>query len=75
MYLYFCRLRKLERIAQLDSEVSHLKEQNMSLVQVKTKLKEDAKQLKAKLKMHADSGCGVGGESVEWEGKRPDSTC
>ena len=69
------RLRKIERIAQLDSEVSQLKEQNVSLVQVKEQLKKEAELLKAKLKTHTDSGCEVCVETEAWEGKKPDSTC
>ena len=56
----------MERISQLDSEVSQLKEENMNLVQVKEMLKEEARKLKVKLKFHAESGCGVV--------RRPDST-
>ena len=69
------RLKKMERIAQLDSEVSQLKEENMSLVVVKEKLKEEARQLKVKLVMHADSGCDIVGVAGAWEVGRPDSTC
>ena len=36
-----CRQRKLEKIAQLDSEVSQLKEENLTLKQVREKLREE----------------------------------
>ena len=70
-----CRQKKMERISQLDSEVSQLKEENMNLVQVKEMLKEEARKLKVKLKLHAESGCGAVGEAGAWDGRRPDSTC
>ena len=70
-----CRQKKMERISQLDSEVSQLKEENMNLVQVKEMLKVEARKLKVKLKMHAESGCGVVGKDGAWDVRRPDSTC
>ena len=39
----FSRQRKLERIAQLDSEVTQLKEENMSLSQMKEELLRESK--------------------------------
>ena len=70
-----CRQKKMERISQLDREVSQLKEENMNLVQVKEMLKKEARKLKVKLKMHAESGCGVVGQDGAWDVRRPDSTC
>ena len=43
--IYF-RMRKLERIAQLDSEVGQLKEQNMQLVKEGDCLRGELRQLK-----------------------------
>ena len=40
------RMRKLERIAQLDSEVGQLKEQNMQLVKEGDSLRGELRQLK-----------------------------
>jgi len=51
-----CRMRKLERIAQLDSEVGQLKEQNMQLVKEGDCLRGELRQLKDILKKHAESG-------------------
>ena len=65
----------MERIAQLDSEVTQLKEENINLVQMKEKLKEEARQLKVKLVMHVDNGCDIAGVAGVWEVGRPDSTC
>ena len=53
----FTRQRKLERIAQLDSEVTQLKEENMSLSQMKEELLREAKMLKNKLQHHVNCGC------------------
>eukprot|EP00092_Neocalanus_flemingeri_P003984 GFUD01004288.1.p1 GENE.GFUD01004288.1~~GFUD01004288.1.p1 ORF type:complete len:195 (+),score=77.19 GFUD01004288.1:50-634(+) len=58
-----CRLRKMERISQLDMEVSKLKEENSELVQVRQKLEKDAKELKDRLKKHLDCGCVIAGDS------------
>ena len=69
------RLKKMERIAQLDNEVTQLKEENINLVQMKEKLKEEARQLKVKLVMHVDNGCDIAGVAGVWEVGRPDSTC
>ena len=54
-----CRQRKLEKIAQLDSEVSQLKEENLTLKQVREKLREEAEELRRKLRLHVDGGCVV----------------
>jgi len=57
-----CRMRKLERIAQLDSEVGQLKEQNMQLVKEGDCLRGELKQLKDILRKHVESGeCKMGG--------------
>ena len=49
-YKLFSRMRKLERIAQLDSEVGQLKEQNMQLVKEGDCLRGELRQLKDILK-------------------------
>ena len=54
-----CRQRKLEKIAQLDSEVSQLKEENLTLKQVREKLREEAQELRRRLRLHVDGGCVV----------------
>ena len=54
-----CRQRKLEKIAQLDSEVSQLKEENLTLKQVREKLREEAEELRRRLRLHVDGGCVV----------------
>jgi len=51
-----CRMRKLERIAQLDSEVGQLKEQNLQLVKEGDCLRGELKNLKDILKKHMESG-------------------
>ena len=48
--IYF-RMRKLERIAQLDSEVGQLKEQNMQLVKEGDCLRGELRQLKDILRL------------------------
>merc|ERR1712013_387457 len=45
-----CRLRKLERISQLDKEVNKLKEENSELALVRQKLEEEARDLREMLK-------------------------
>jgi len=52
-----CRQRKLEKIAQLDSEVNQLKEEHVTLKQIKEKLKEEALELRKKLRQHIEGGC------------------
>ena len=52
-----CRQRKLEKIAQLDSEVSQLKEEHVTLKQIREKLREEAQELRRKLREHLDGGC------------------
>merc|ERR1712183_348827 len=54
-----CRQRKLEKIAQLDSEVSQLKEENLTLKKVREKLREEAQELRRRLRLHVDGGCVV----------------
>merc|ERR1719411_1428322 len=51
-----CRMRKLERIAQLDSEVGQLKEQNMQLAKEGDCLRGELNHLKDILKKHVESG-------------------
>ena len=63
------RQRKLERIAQLDSEVTQLKEENFSLSQVKDELQREAKMLRSKLQQHVDSGCVILTNNVSWNNK------
>ena len=54
-------MRKLERIAQLDSEVGQLKEQNMQLVKEGDSLRGELRQLKDILRKHVESGeCKLG---------------
>ena len=60
------RLRKLERISQLDVEVSKLKEENSELVQVREKLEKEARELRDKLKKHVDCGCRIEIDSGAW---------
>ena len=52
-----CRQRKLEKIAQLDSEVSQLKEEHVTLKQIREKLREEALELRRKLREHLAGGC------------------
>ena len=63
LYLFFARLRKLERISQLDSEVNKLKEENTELAQVRHNLEEEARELRDKLKKHLDCGCIIESET------------
>jgi len=57
-----CRLRKLERISQLDKEVNKLKEENSELALVRQKLVEEARDLREMLKKHLDCGCLIGSD-------------
>eukprot|EP00092_Neocalanus_flemingeri_P005867 GFUD01006315.1.p1 GENE.GFUD01006315.1~~GFUD01006315.1.p1 ORF type:complete len:204 (-),score=64.74 GFUD01006315.1:90-701(-) len=67
-----CRMRKMERISQLDTEVGQLKEQNLQLAKEGDSLRGELRQLKNTLEKHIDSGeCKLDGN---W-GKNPDSTC
>jgi len=52
-----CRLRKIERIAQLDSEVNKLKAENSELVKVRQRLEMEAMELRITFKKHLDCGC------------------
>merc|ERR1712061_850785 len=54
-----CRMRKMERIAQLDQEVAELKSQNTMLGQVGERLRAEVQTLKTRLKEHVGSGCQV----------------
>ena len=66
------RQRKLERIAQLDSEVNQLKEENFNLSQVKEELQREAKLLRSRLQQHVDSGCVIltnNASNVSWNNK------
>jgi len=52
-----CRLRKLEKISQLDAEVTKLKEETCNLSKVRMKLEKEAKELKEEMKKHQEYGC------------------
>jgi len=66
-----CRMRKLEKIAQLDTEVGQLKEQNLQLAKEGDCLRGELRQLKDILKKHVESGeCRL----AESGGHNPDST-
>ena len=56
---WYFRQRKIERIAQLDTEVAQLKEENQNLAQVKEELQQEAIILRRKLQEHIDGGCVV----------------
>ncbi|XP_014681293.1 PREDICTED: transcription factor AP-1-like [Priapulus caudatus] len=54
-----CRLRKLERISQLEGVVSDLKNQNSELSQTAVSLREQVCALKRQLLQHMNSGCKI----------------
>ena len=54
-----CRMRKLERIAQLEERVKELKEQNAALADTGLHLRGDLASLKQELVNHLQSGCGL----------------
>ena len=64
----------MERIAQLDSEVNQLKQENSLLLRAKEKMTEEAKDLKVQISKHFDSGCIIQGVTRDWNSKIPDST-
>jgi len=71
-----CRMRKMERIAQLDQEVAELKSQNSRLSQVGESLRGEVASLRTRLKEHVGSGCQVDCSSLGQSSKTgPDSTC
>lgn len=71
-----CRMRKMERIAQLDQEVAELKSQNTMLGQVGERLRAEVHTLRTRLKEHVGSGCQVDCSSLGQSNKTgPDSTC
>jgi len=71
-----CRMRKMERIAQLDQEVAELKSQNTMLGQVGERLRAEVHTLRTRLKEHVGSGCQVDCSSLVQSNKTgPDSTC
>jgi len=71
-----CRMRKMERIAQLDQEVAELKSQNTMLGQVGEKLRAEVQTLRTRLKEHVGSGCQVDCSPLGASNKAgPDSTC
>lgn len=52
-----CRLRKLERISQLEGKVAEIKSNNASLSQTASELREQVCLLKRQLLEHMNSGC------------------
>ena len=68
----YYRMRKMERISQLDAEVGQLKEQNLQLVKEGESLRGELRHLKDTLEKHLESGeCKL---EVS-RGRNPDSTC
>ena len=53
----YSRQRKLERIAQLDSEVAQLKEEQAGLEVVREELRREAAELRSQIQRHRDTGC------------------
>ena len=51
------RQRKLERIAQLDSEVAQLKEEQEGLARLREQLRQEAGELRRQIQVHRDTGC------------------
>ena len=55
--MFCCRQRKLERIAQLDSEVAQLKEEQEGLARLREQLRREAGELRKQIQVHRDTGC------------------
>ena len=51
------RQRKLERIAQLDSEVAQLREEQEGLARLREELRREAGELRRQIQQHRESGC------------------
>jgi len=66
-----CRMRKIERIQQLEEEVSQLKEEKDKLGQVADQLKTEVERLRGQIKQHIENGCDL--QKNKFRG--PDSTC
>ena len=47
----------MERIAQLDSEVAALKEEQEGLARVREELRREAGEVRAQIQRHRDTGC------------------
>ncbi|XP_023345765.1 transcription factor AP-1 [Eurytemora carolleeae] len=66
-----CRMRKLERIAQLDEEVRRLKAEKEELGEIAERLRSDLKKLQSQLQHHVENGCNLQNSNFSC----PDSTC
>ena len=70
--IYLYRMRKIEKINQLDAQVGRLKEQNFQLTNEGDTLRWEVRQLKDSLEKHVKSGeCKKEGSMV----RNCDSTC
>jgi hypothetical protein len=54
-----CRMRKLERIAVLDDQASHLRSDNDQLAKLADKLRTQVYSLKQELRWHVNNGCKI----------------